>query len=147
MTEAKIIKRAMKIPYNCYNTELYQIIGIKPLHWAMKKRKVTFLRQILENPITSEMILSRETSMEYILVMLGIEQGAEDKELILARCNSETSRINMLETVEEASEYSRILEHLWRNRDADDNEETLMLMFMAQHGMRGIFTSSRGDAG
>ena len=37
MTEAKIIKRAMKIPYNCYNTELYHIIGIKPLYWAMKK--------------------------------------------------------------------------------------------------------------
>ena len=77
--------------------------------------------------------------MEYVLVMLGVEQGVDNKELILSRCNAEISRINLLESVEETSEYARILEHLWRNKEADDNEDTLILMFKAQHGMRDIY--------
>jgi hypothetical protein len=54
--EARIIKRAMDLPNNCHNSELYEIIGITPPGWAMKKRKISFFMQLIENKITRDLL-------------------------------------------------------------------------------------------
>lgn len=150
--EGKIIKRAMNIPYNCYNTQLYEMLEIQSPAWAMKKRKITFLKQLLENKITSKMLITRRTAMDYTLYIIGAgDQGSlSDKDYIaklLQMCNSEISRINALENEQSMSDYTKVLRNLWRNREEDDNEDTLMLMFKSKNKMRELFETKQGDGG
>jgi hypothetical protein len=63
------------------------------------------------------------------------------------RFNSKISRTNALDTIDDISEYARIFEYLWRNREEGENEESLMLMFKSRHGMRDTYAEMRGYAG
>ena len=43
--EVKIKKRALNLPNNSYNTQIYEMLEIVSLEWAMKKRRISFFKQ------------------------------------------------------------------------------------------------------
>jgi hypothetical protein len=132
----------MNLANNCYNTELYEILEVVSLDWAIKKRSITFFKQLMENPITKALILTRESSKEYILNQLEIgdqgEMGTQQfTDKILQTVNYEIKRIDTM------SHFSKVLRSLWMNRDRDENEETLELLFKSKNNMRKIFEDIR----
>ena len=143
----------MNLPHNTYNTELYEILEIPSLEWAIKKRKMTFFRQLMENRITSDILLSRGSALDYLFIQLNIaDQGEmevnEYKRRIIRKCDMELMRIKTMEGKMKMSDHAKVIKNLWTHRDEDENEETLMIMCKAKHGMRHIFESRyQMDAG
>ena len=153
MCETKIIKRAMNLPYNCYDTQLYEMLAIQSLDWAIKKRKISFLKQLVENKITGKMIITRQTAMDYVLHIIGAgEQGNRTDQEYLTKiaslCDMEITRINQLESNNgELSQYTKTLKNLWQNREVEGNEETLMLFFKTKNDMRELYEYGQMDGG
>ncbi len=125
--EAKIIKRAMNLPNNSYNTPIYEMLEIVSLDWALKKRKITFFKQLMENKVTRELLLTRESAQDYIFYQLDTgEQGDMDEstfmERVIRKCDMELQRINGLERGANMSDHAKIIKELWMNRSRGDNE-------------------------
>lgn len=118
--KAKIIKRAMKLSNNSYNTQIYEMLEISSLEWALKKRKITFLKQLMENKITSDIVIGRQAAMDYIFIQLGIQdQGEmnsnEYKTHVINKCVQEINRINNMENKRELSTHTKVIKNLWQN--------------------------------
>ena len=149
LCEAKIIKRALQVPNNSYNTELYECLGIKSLDWAIKKWKITFFKQLIENSLTWQLLETRSSSMEVMFAMLEIrekthEENSQDfKQRVWSRCIEEIQRINQLETKSQESPMTATLRRLFKEREEGENEEILLLLLCAKNKMRNIAEEQR----
>ena len=117
-------------------------MGISSLTWAMKKRKISFFAQLMENETTSRLIMTRESSMEYVFGILGINSGNDcgTKSLALRRCRDEMTRIKEMERNERknVSDIAKIIMRLLEDRLIGDNDETLRLIISSKNGMREL---------
>lgn len=148
--EAKIIKRALQLPNKSYNTELYEAMGISSLALAIKKRRISFFGQLMENEITSKLIMTRESAMKDVLEILKIGNGSNDRIKVLAitRCREELKRIIELEenARKNVSSLAKILTRLLEERHIGDNEATLNLIVSSKNGMREIVDNEQNES-
>ncbi len=117
-------------------------MGISSLSWAIKKRKISFFSQILENEITSQLAMTRESSMEFVYKILRIESGRDDNTKVSAirRCREELNRVKTIEAngKRNLSNLAKIIVRLLGERQMGKNEETLQLIIASKNGMRDL---------
>ena len=95
----------------------------------------------MENEITRALLLTRESSQDYVFYQLETgEMGNMEEEVfterVIRKCNDEITRINGLEMNATMSDHSKIVKNLWVNRHMGDNEETLEIMIKSKNKMR-----------
>ena len=72
--EVKILKRACGLPYRSYTAPILAAMGIKRLSRTIEKRKISLLKQLMENPLTRKIILkgNEEISMEDVFAKINV---------------------------------------------------------------------------
>ena len=124
--EAKIIKRALQLLNNSYTTELYETMGVSSLAWAMKKRRISFFGQLMENETTSKLVMTRESSMEDVFEILKIGSGSDNriKSMAITKCREELKRINEMEENDRknVSSLAKIIMRLLEERHIGKND-------------------------
>ena len=54
--EDNLLKKAIGISKCSYSTELYHAVGISTLEYAIRKRRISFILQLLNNPVTKRIL-------------------------------------------------------------------------------------------
>ena len=88
------------------------------------------MRQLMENQITGQLVMTRASSMENMFVMLSITDKTSDESMtefrtrIRSACNREMKRINDLEKSLKPNDFALTIERLIESRHEYGNEET-----------------------
>jgi hypothetical protein len=144
-TESKIIKRALGVPNKSYKNEIYEALGIVTLEHAIKKRRLSFLKQLAENDLTIQLLKNEDSSMQDVILQLGLVDIQKDQNIdafkskISREINRKMLEIKILENRNTRSDLSKNIEYLINHR-TKDNEATLQYLIASKNGMRIIET-------
>ena len=141
--ENNIFKEYLGLSKSCYSTPILDIIKIKPLSHALAIRRYSFLRQIISNDLTNQILHS---GIEHNLYTLVTQCGYENKTGDNPRERDNEISFNALCSIREIRKqhreknmdnYTKAIEYLL-NHNTRDNHKLLRFMLMAKNNIRGI---------
>jgi hypothetical protein len=71
--EGNLLKKGIGISKCSYSTELYHAVGLSSLDYAIRKRKISFVTQLINNPITKRILETDAFARRQILSNFGYE--------------------------------------------------------------------------
>ncbi len=139
-TEGNILKKALNLSKSSYSTELYCALQLMPLREFIIKRKLSFAKQLVENPFTLQLIKRDSEVRKETLSMTNIENQhelvdntREFKELI----DKEIKRIHDKIDAYQNNALVKVIKYLMLNPNKCDNKNAIINhITMSKNNMR-----------
>lgn len=141
--ESKILKRACGLPNRCFSKPIINAMKIKSIRQAIDKRRVSLLKQLVENDLTRKILLMqlKNSDTNDTLLYVGIELNKirNDSELekatkIVNACNLKMKKLDEDAKKVDDSDFQKIVDFLF------------MKMTLASHKTLVAILDSWGDA-
>jgi hypothetical protein len=141
--EGSVLKRANSLTTNCKTTPLAYAMDITPIALQIKKRKISFIIQLVRNQATNDIITSgTHKSLDDVIEYIGVEDrhkalGQKRYEgILLSACIAKLEAIKTIELKLKESPITTSVRYLLNNRNKE-NDETVKYLLDPRRGKRG----------
>jgi hypothetical protein len=113
--EGNILKQALNVSKCSYSTELYHAVT---LDFTIRKRKISFILQIINNSLTNKILASDKIASKTVLGLLGLTVDSEhmDEALIRVKCQEVFTSLREKSKRNEESRFTMLLKNRMDSR-------------------------------